>query len=87
MTSIVGEELYKKPIAFESCFKRISRVGAILSEGESSGCVELIRSFSPELLHALCAMGNGDEIPVVDGNYPIVAHARRLIRPDTSTAI
>ncbi|MGB8819352.1 MAG: RbsD/FucU domain-containing protein [Rhizobiaceae bacterium] len=36
----------------------------------------------PELLHTLRAMGHGDEIAIVDGNYPAVAHARRLIRAD-----
>lgn len=36
----------------------------------------------PELLHALRAMGHGDEIAFVDGNYPAAEHARRLIRAD-----
>ncbi len=36
----------------------------------------------PELLFALRAMGHGDEIAIVDGNYPAVAHAHRLIRAD-----
>jgi L-fucose mutarotase len=37
---------------------------------------------SPELLSTLRAMGHGDEIAIVDGNYPGVEHARRLIRLD-----
>lgn len=37
---------------------------------------------SPELLAALRAMGHGDEIALVDGNYPGLEHARRLIRLD-----
>jgi L-fucose mutarotase len=37
---------------------------------------------SPELLHALAAMGHGDEIAVVDANFPAVSVARRLIRLD-----
>lgn len=37
---------------------------------------------SPELLFTLRAMGHGDEIAIVDGNYPGVEHARRLIRLD-----
>jgi len=37
---------------------------------------------SPELLATLSAMGHGDEIAIVDGNYPGVEHARRLIRLD-----
>ncbi|SMD04234.1 RbsD/FucU domain-containing protein [Rhizobium sp. RU36D] len=36
----------------------------------------------PELLATLRAMGHGDEIAVVDGNYPGLEHARRLIRMD-----
>ena len=31
----------------------------------------------PELLHALRAMGHGDEIAVVDANYPATASATR----------
>ncbi len=34
----------------------------------------------PELLHALAAMGHGDEIAIVDANFPAVSTARRLIR-------
>ncbi len=36
----------------------------------------------PDLLYALRAMGHGDEIALVDGNYPAAEHARRLIRAD-----
>lgn len=36
----------------------------------------------PELLATLRAMGHGDEIAIVDGNYPAVAHAHRLVRAD-----
>ena len=36
----------------------------------------------PELLSTLRAMGHGDEIAIVDGNYPALEHARRLIRCD-----
>lgn len=36
----------------------------------------------PELLFTLRAMGHGDEIALVDGNYPAQDHARRLIRAD-----
>ncbi len=36
----------------------------------------------PELLAGLRAMGHGDEIALVDGNYPGLEHARRLIRKD-----
>ncbi len=36
----------------------------------------------PELLFTLRSMGHGDEIALVDGNYPAQEHARRLIRAD-----
>jgi L-fucose mutarotase len=36
----------------------------------------------PELLATLRAMGHGDEIALVDGNYPAEEHANRLIRAD-----
>ena len=36
----------------------------------------------PDLLHALRAMGHGDEIALVDANFPAAAQARRLIRAD-----
>jgi len=37
---------------------------------------------SPDLLHALQAMGHGDEITIVDGNYPGQSAGPRLIRAD-----
>jgi L-fucose mutarotase len=36
----------------------------------------------PELLFNLRSMGHGDEIALVDGNYPAQDHARRLVRAD-----
>jgi L-fucose mutarotase len=36
----------------------------------------------PDLLHALRAMGHGDEIALVDGNYPAAEHGRRVVRAD-----
>ena len=36
----------------------------------------------PDLLKILAEMGHGDEIAIVDGNYPAAARARRLIRMD-----
>lgn len=36
----------------------------------------------PELLKVLREMGHGDEIAIVDANYPAVAHANRLVRAD-----
>jgi L-fucose mutarotase len=36
----------------------------------------------PELLATLRAMGHGDEIALVDGNYPAQEDARRLVRAD-----
>ncbi|HSI40269.1 MAG TPA: RbsD/FucU domain-containing protein [Xanthobacteraceae bacterium] len=40
----------------------------------------------PELLGLLRAMGHGDEIAIVDANYPAQAHARRLVRMDGHSA-
>src|SRR5688500_7804773 len=37
---------------------------------------------SPELLSMLRAMGHGDEIVIVDANYPATSNARRLVRLD-----
>jgi L-fucose mutarotase len=42
---------------------------------------------TPELLHALRAMGHGDEICIVDANFPSTSNAQRLIRADGSDAI
>jgi len=39
----------------------------------------------PDFLAVLRAMGHGDEIAIVDGNYPAVEHARRLVRADGLT--
>jgi len=36
----------------------------------------------PDLLATLRAMGHGDEIAIVDGNYPALEAARRLVRAD-----
>lgn len=36
----------------------------------------------PDFLSVLRAMGHGDEIAIVDGNYPALTDARRLIRAD-----
>ncbi len=36
----------------------------------------------PDLLSVLRAMGHGDEIAIVDGNYPALTDARRLVRAD-----
>lgn len=36
----------------------------------------------PELLMILRGMGHGDEIAIVDANYPAITDARRLVRMD-----
>ena len=41
---------------------------------------------SPDLLHVLRSMGHGDEIAIVDANFPAATNARRLIRLDGVTA-
>lgn len=35
---------------------------------------------TPDLLHALAAMGHGDTLVIADANFPAAAIARRLIR-------
>lgn len=40
----------------------------------------------PNLLMTLRAMGHGDEIAIVDANYPADAHAQRLVRMDGHSA-
>lgn len=39
---------------------------------------------TPELLHVLASMGHGDEIALVDSNYPAASNAKRLVRLDGS---
>ena len=36
----------------------------------------------PELLATLRAMGHGDELAIVDANYPAATHGRRVVRAD-----
>ena len=36
----------------------------------------------PDFLATLRAIGHGDELAIVDGNYPALDHARRLVRAD-----
>ena len=42
---------------------------------------------SPDLLATLRAMGHGDTIAIVDGNFPAEANARRLIRLDGHSSV
>ena len=44
--------------------------------------IGILPLLGPELLATLRAMGHGDEIAIVDGNYPAQDHARRLVRAD-----
>lgn len=37
---------------------------------------------TPELLHALASMGHGDDVALVDSNFPAASVAQRLIRLD-----
>jgi L-fucose mutarotase len=41
----------------------------------------------PELLHAIRAMGHGDEICIADANFPATTNAKRLIRLDGIDAV
>ena len=40
----------------------------------------------PELLHALRSMGHGDDIAIVDANFPSASSAKRLVRADGHSA-
>jgi L-fucose mutarotase len=40
----------------------------------------------PDLLYTLRAMGHGDEIAIVDGNYPAETDGKRVIRADGHSA-
>jgi L-fucose mutarotase len=46
----------------------------------------MLRGLDPllhaDLLHALASMGHGDELAVVDANFPAASVARRLVRLD-----
>ncbi len=44
--------------------------------------IEFRPSSGPDLLATLRSMGHGDEVAIVDGNYPAQEHARRLVRAD-----
>lgn len=41
---------------------------------------------APDLLHALCAMGHGDEIAIVDANFPAAGVGRRVIELPGATS-
>lgn len=40
----------------------------------------------PDLLHTLRSMGHGDEIAIVDANFPADSNAERLVRMDGHSA-
>ena len=43
---------------------------------------------SPDLLHVLASMGHGDEIVLVDANFPAATHAKRLVSlPGVSASV
>ncbi|MEI9402535.1 RbsD/FucU family protein [Mesorhizobium argentiipisi] len=41
----------------------------------------------PDLLHALRSMGHGDEVAIVDANFPAASFAQRLIHLESADAI
>lgn len=43
-------------------------------------------TLGPELLGILREMGHGDEIAIVDANFPAASHARKLVRMDGTSA-
>ncbi len=42
---------------------------------------------TPDLLHVLRAMGHGDELALVDANFPAASVARRLVRLDGADVV
>jgi L-fucose mutarotase len=42
---------------------------------------------NPDLLYALAAMGHGDELAIVDRNFPAASTARRLVRFDGASTV
>lgn len=42
---------------------------------------------TPDLMKALMEMGHGDEILIVNANFPAASNARRLVRCDGSSAV
>ena len=61
---------------------KLVRFEHILGAVEGAMLIGLPPILGPELLFTLRSMGHGDEIALVDGNYPAQEHARRLIRAD-----
>ena len=61
-------------------------VGAARMAGSHAMLIGLDPLLSPDLLHALASMGHGDEIAIVDANFPAASSARRLIRLDGADA-
>jgi len=53
---------------------------------KSGGAAAMLKNIdpllSPEMLSALRAMGHGDELAIVDANYPAVSSGRPVIRAD-----
>ena len=66
---------------------RVGRVAASLDELRMEPLImlkNLSRLHTPDLLYTLAAMGHGDEVVLVDCNYPSEAMARRLVRMDAA---
>jgi len=42
---------------------------------------------SPELLYVLAAMGHGDELAIVDSNFPAASIGRKIVRLDGANVI
>jgi L-fucose mutarotase len=52
------------------------------AEGSESMLKTLSVLHTPELLHTLASMGHGDELALVDSNFPAASMAQRLVRMD-----
>src|SRR4029077_2327654 len=65
-------------VASDAC--SMTEVGAVREEAGMLKNIDPI--LSPELLSTLRAMGHGDELAIVDANYPATSSGRPLIRMD-----
>jgi len=63
---------------------RIKKIKPLFEVAMLKGIPPLI---SPDFMKTLMEMGHGDEIVIVNANFPAVSNARRLVRCDGSTTV
>src|SRR5271169_2948722 len=69
-----------------ACSVRSRRPARRSSRAEAGMLKGIDPLLGPDLLHTLAAMGHGDEIAIVDANFPAASTARRLVRIDGAGA-